>query len=416
MLDIAQDLKRLKFFESRIGSQKKIYAGYRVGVIASALYAYFLFNDKTAVQLVTSAIKKIFTTPILSGVDVVSTGVALFCSIPRNDYLEIMDFVRDEFSSNGVELEDTSILSLQSRRSTLREMIGCIVPAIRLANSHKGNLHERLYFFASYLYLLKGFRVLEQSGLSTPESAVFFNSSSFPESMLCEYFRVQGAKTFSMQHGMYLRPQQLSYDIVNIANVMADILLCWGEASKEEIESFYQEINLKMDFRCEVAGYPRYLNAVHMKKRYVDKILVLLPRILYKKESMSLLQQLQQLRANEDFLIKPHPSLFGDLQLGIQYEELGASIDARKLSECLGHNEYKAIIGFNSTSIFEAIPNSSRVFLYRSGKDEFRLDFFSFFSTAEELTVLLSGEPSKEVKHEFLFGRAAKEYFNLIGK
>lgn len=416
MSDVKQDSKKLNFLESIMKSQDNIHTGYRVGLIASAFYAYFLLNDKTVFRFIASAVKKMFTTPTLNGVDLTNSGTALFCSIPRNDYLEIMDFVRNEFSTNGVVLERTHIISLQSRMSTLSEILGCLRPALRLANSHKGALHERLFFFASYFYLLKGFRVLERSGLQTPKSAVFFNSSSFPESMLCEFFRVKGTKTFSMQHGMYLRPQLLSYDIVNITNVMADILLCWGEASKNEVEMFYQENNLKMDFRCEVAGYPRSLNAVQVKKQYVDKILVLLPRMLFKEESMNLLKLLQPFRASEEFIIKPHPSLLNDLEFEFQYKELGGGVDTRKLSECLGCNDFRAIIGFNTTSVFEAIRNSSRVFLYCSGRDEFSLDLFKYFSTARELEDLLNEKPSEALAYEMFFGRASGDYFKLIFK
>lgn len=411
--------KNQKFFSFREEASKKLYKNYRVGLIASVLHAYFVLNQAPKLDYLFSSLKKIITTPILSKFNNCNE-TALFYSIPREDYREIMDFVVGEFNLNGIALDEPCLLSLNVRRSSFKELTSFLLPASKLARDHSGNFLDKIFYFSIYFYLLKGFSELENSNIKNLNNAVFFNSSNFPESMLCEFFRSKGVNTFSMQHGMYLYPELIYFDVVNFSNVMAETLLCWGDASKQAVEQFYEKNNLPMNFCCKIAGYPRNTSAMAESKTISEKVLVLLPRYIYKKESINLLEILKKIR-NIDFIIKPHPSLVKDPEITAICDEMATPIVACKLSTCLNNTQFRAVIGFNSTSIFESIPNTSAILLYSSGQDEFSAREFEYFSTTEELSKLLlsnnhSSSQNSTLTYESYFGEKKRRYFQLINQ
>jgi len=248
---------------------------------------------------------------------------------------------------------------------------------------------EKLYCFASYCYLLKGVAALEKSVSKFPERAIFFNSSNFPESMLCEFFRLKGVKTYSLQHGMYLNYSSMPFDVINYANTMADVLLCWGEASRFAIDDFYRDNGLRQDFQCVVAGYPRDNKNYGRSTTTSEAVLVLLPRILYKKQSLALLSILAELEGTS-FLIKLHPSLLGDHDISTACARLNAEVLGGTLSDCLTSLRYKAVIGFNSASLFEALRCTDICLVYGSSVNEYEIKNIPVFLDVAELRKLLS--------------------------
>ncbi|MNJ31872.1 hypothetical protein D3C77_265230 [compost metagenome] len=338
--------------------------------------------------------------------------VPIYMSIERPDYREIVDFVEHQLQS-AVGVKKVSII-LSHTISNVGELFHCGKPAFDFSRGHDGNWYEKLYLFSSYFYVLKGFKRLENNNLLAPNVAVFFNSSSFPESLLCEFFRAKNTVTYSLQHGMYLRPAKITYDIVNIANVTADNLLCWGDFSKSEVENFYLDNKLSRKFQCKVAGYPKPLVHLQQDKLVTDKVLVVLPRLIYKKESINLLELLIELEFRERLVVKLHPSLLHDKDIIGACERLGAIVPEGKLLDCLTGVQYFATVGFNTTSLFECLSNSRRILVYNSGSDEFDLNCFESFRNSEELKSLIALEGELQPSFDYFFSSLPDGYTNSI--
>ena len=386
------------FLRFRAACQSKKYREYRLGLIASVLHGYFLLNSKSRLSMMFSAIKKILKTPVVHYPDTASE-TAIYYSIERNDYIELIDSVREDLIAGGRAVERPCLLALQEQTSNLRDFWVAVKSALKMQRLSVGGFLDGFYYFACYCYLIKGFLWLERNHRALPKTAIFFNSSNFPESMLCEYFRGRGGRTYSLQHGMYLDYKVLPFDVINYSNTMADVLLCWGRASKVDIECFYKKNNFEMGFECEVAGYPRHLRCTNTPD-VSDAVLVLLPRKLYLKQCIQLLALLQEVKG-ERFIIKLHPSLAENQEITAGCMRLKAPIQGGTLSECLAGKQYKAVIGFNSSSILEALPSAVRALVYISGADEFELKGLDGFSTADELSVLLKSKGSVGLEEVF---------------
>lgn len=379
-------LSKTRFLQFRKSCESGMYLGYRLGIIISVLHAYFMFNNKGWRAYFLSAVKKILKTPVLTFAES-GDAVSIYYSIRRDDYVEMLDFVRDELA--GLAGGDSIYIANKERRSSFFECFSVVRPAFKLCKSLRLSWFEKLYCFASYCYLLKGVASLEKSVSAFPEQAIFFNSSNFPESMLCEFFRLKGVKTYSLQHGMYLNYNFLPFDVVNYANTMADVLLCWGEASQLAINDFYRDNGLRQDFQCVVAGYPRDNKSYGRSTTTSEAILVLLPRILYKKQSLALLHILAELEG-ASFLIKLHPSLSGDNDISTACARLNAEVLGGTLSDCLTSLRYKAVIGFNSASLFEALRCTDICLVYGSSVNEYEIKNIPVFLDVAELRKLLS--------------------------
>lgn len=386
------------FLRFRAACQSEKYRGYRLGLIASVLHGYFLLNNKSRLSLVFSAIKKIFKTPVVHYLDAASQTV-IYYSIERNDYVELIDLVREDLIAGGRAVKRPYLLTLEEQTSSLRDFWIGIRSALKMQRLSAGGFLDSFYYFACYCYLIKGFLWLERNHRLMPQTAIFFNSSNFPESMLCEYLRIHGCRTYSLQHGMYLDYKILPFDVINYSNTMADVLLCWGHASKADIEWFYKKNNLVKEFECEVAGYPRNLKYTKTPELR-DAVLVLLPRKIYLKQCVQLLDLLHEVKG-ERFIIKLHPTLAKNEAIASGCLRLKAPVQDGALSECLVGKQYKAVIGFNSSSILEALPFAIRALVYISGADEFDLKGLDRFSTADELSVFLSSKASVNLVEVF---------------
>lgn len=402
------------FFGFRKLFDRTEYHGLRVGILVSALYAYFKLNNKSSIQYLCSSLKKIFTTPIIKFVE--GEGwhekLPIFTSIDRSDYAEITAYVEKQLSS--VVKVGVNKTTFKDSVSTPRELVNCLRRALMLSKAYSSKWYESVFIFSSFFYILKGIHRLENGFQRIPMSAIFFNSSSFPESLLCEYIRAKGGITFSLQHGMYMRPQKINYDIVNVANVMADNMLCWGQFSKQEIESFYSENGLFQRFNCVVAGYPRDKFLSKYTSLYEDKVFVVLPRVLYKREILVLLEVLSTAGFQGNAIVKLHPSLTGDEDILRACEKLNAEMAHGTLSQWLGPDKYRAIIGFNTTSLFECIESSKKVLVFESGCDEFPNRLFSVFSSKNSLSLLLESDDELRPDYCHFFAHMESGYVDSV--
>jgi hypothetical protein len=211
---------------------------------------------------------------------------------------------------------------------------------------------------------------------------VAYNASDMEEAVLTQYFNDR--ETYGLQHGMYFKYiNNPPLDVINYENFHAANFILWGQFSYDQISCYLpNKINI-------ILSYDFYQYCPTPQAGNVNDLLVLLPRIRYKKEIMNLLSMLAK-RNNSNFLIKCHPSLFGDNEIYnfiLEYPKFKISNEGieKIFSSCL----FKACISFNSTVIFESILFKQRTICYVSKNDEFVDARLDCFENNEELTDLL---------------------------
>ena len=234
-------------------------------------------------------------------------------------------------------------------------------------------------FLVSFLraYAVITIEELEKNNFNV-NKYIAFNSSYFYESFLSFYFKKRNVPTSSLQHGIYYQYQNdIPFETINYENTCADELLCWSDFTIDQIQSYIpSDVSLKKDIYPYASNTSIYKNSLN-----IDQILVMLPRIKYKKEMKTLLELLK--KTNGNYLIRPHPSSKRFISKLIKrYDRF--QLDAREhLSDTLKAGNYEFCIGFNTTSSFEAVFYGHKVCQFICGNDEFFLDFLPSFSSLE---------------------------------
>lgn len=249
--------------------------------------------------------------------------------------------------------------------------------SIEFKNNIKFSDNLLMSFFNSYARIT--IDELESIDLYA-EKYIAFNSSYFFESFLCFYFKKRGVQTSSLQHGIYYQYEnEIPFETINYENICADELICWSQFTIDQIKNIVPK-----DVVLIKNNYPYATESKrHKNSLQINKILVLLPRIKYKKEIVNLIDILK--KTNENFLIRPHPSskrLAKSVIKGLKKFSIDVNND---LYKTLLSGQFNYCISFNTTATFEAVLFRQRVVNYVCGNDEFFLKSIPKFNSYQSL-------------------------------
>lgn len=219
-----------------------------------------------------------------------------------------------------------------------------------------------------------------------------FNSSNKYESVFTLYLRYffSNVETYSMQHGMYFNYQnEIPLDVINFENVMANNILVWGEFTAEQIKDHLYE-----DVKVKIFGNPLYQDKEILTNSYnpsSNNILVCLPRVIYQKEIFDLVELIKSQKFNSfSFFLRPHPSFDKRILSAMISKVSNIKISSDKSMKEEFNISLKAVIGFNSTSLFESIFYGVPVLQFVSGNDEFLNAGFFEFTNEKQLNSFLN--------------------------
>ncbi|WP_283709988.1 hypothetical protein [Pseudoalteromonas prydzensis] len=288
---------------------------------------------------------------------------------------------------------------------------------VRVVNSRKemllGCFNSFIYFFKAFFYSLKlksnmserlkliialslGFKVIDEleKKIIKCDKYVAFNSSYLIESFLSYYFRLRNIETYSLQHGMYFNYcNETPYDVINFENVCAEKLLVWGAYSLKEVKNIVPQST-----ECLLFGYPRSQYPVNLTQTKVEKVLVLLPRDIYLEDVKILLEYLQKYAFS--YIVRPHPTISEYVNDIITTQKRFYLDTNTVLTSTLNKSRYAAVIGFNSTAVFEAALYNQNVFIFKSSRPEFINPGFNDFDINDNLPEVLRKKNSL-VKNDF---------------
>jgi hypothetical protein len=176
---------------------------------------------------------------------------------------------------------------------------------------------------------------------------------------------------------------EVPLDVINYENVCANKILLWGQYSFDQINKY-----IPSSSEALVYGYP--YNAGNKRKNdFVEYVYVLLPRQIYWEQSVELLNKLKM--SNGCFIVRPHPSIKGDLSLWVESNKSSQFIidESLLLESNLVNNCYRLVIGFNTTAVFQSLLYDQKVVIYTSGKDEFLNPGFETFNKEDSFDFVL---------------------------
>jgi hypothetical protein len=290
----------------------------------------------------------------------------------RSSYVEFLKnyIINNNFSPN-------TLATIIERRRSIYEILSFIFQFLKNSKYDKDLTYFEMIAVSFLItYGLITIKNLEAKKMHC-EKYFALNSSYLFESFLTYYFRKRQVKTFSFSHALYYKyKNEIPFDVINYENICAENLLCWGDHSIDEIKNEIPSgVNLIKD------SYP-YDFSVKEGRLISDKILIILPRDIYFKEIVDLLNIIKL--SKNSYIVRPHPSLYSQIKKiisNISNMELDRN---EELNETLSSTKYSYCLGFNSTALIEAALYEQKIVQYISGNDEFIISSVDNFSNLNE--------------------------------
>lgn len=351
------------------------------------LSAYFLavtvyhFAGKGAIKKIKALIKIFFFVPRLKHFGSKSDALYIY-SIIRHDYERLADAYIEKM---GIDFERLAV-SGQIRGWRFNFDVYAFIAAHKF--SVAANSGQYFHLFMSVYPALASLNYFEKKiDASKFRTCLSFNSSYEYESVITLLMRYSGVKTYTLQHGMYYEyKNEVPFEMIGMYFSTAEIFYAWGAFTRDQLKDYLEPFT-----KIDVVGNPLYKNRSFSSsfKPGSRRVLVCLPRITYDQEIVKLLKILSDdIFFNYQFVVRPHPSLNRN-KISDLCRVNGISVSEKKLLEDEYAGGFRAVLGFNSTTLFESQFYELPVLQYLSGNDEFYGVGFKEFSDANELYELL---------------------------
>lgn len=297
-------------------------------------------------------LKRLFFVPRLSqNIQIMDGRSVVSWTTNRQDYREIIAFISGSLK-NPLEVR----LPLEMRGQRWRFSW----KALRRSFAHAHEIKE-VSFKDKVKVLLSIYPVLNfweyldcRLKCGFPREVVCLNGAYFYEAALCNYFRIKGVKTVSLQHGALVNYlTDTPKDFVNVQLQAASELWVWGQYFSDQVSALVpKHVNIK------VKGYPR-ANKAPLDQFNHSVVLVCLPREQYNTQSLALVRQLISDFEESDgviFYLRPHPTFNKELVSAlVEKHSMLAWSEGASLWDDIQYYQPGRAITFNSTVIFELL-------------------------------------------------------------
>lgn len=374
----------------------------------AALLAHLLYDYQDRKKRLRKALRLLRTVPLYSNANQLKGDVFIWYCDREDHKANALSIARklepDPRRLAVVYLPETS------KDSNKGVQLGCIWKAITIALKCRTSLYNSTLLVCVITHALYHRKVIHQQGLTSRiNRLVSYNSSNLPECFLVQACKDAGIDTFSMQHGFYYRyAKEPPIDVINYENVTAHRLLVWSEFCRDEIIAFHQTYDLRLDFEMPVAGYlkngeiqPQPAAPICSENR--DHILCLLPGKKDKEGCIELLRVLSSLPDDIAVTVRAHPLLKEDPHLIAAMPSRAMWDTATSLAESFKSKPFTLAVGFNSTSLLEALIANIPCALFPCSTTRFDTDRLSKFDSTESLLRLVHNQiPTNELANYFL--------------
>lgn len=271
----------------------------------------------------------------------------------RKDYREIFDHCCSRLSDSW------NIIDLSSNKKVILfkpKSYNLILNFLK-SKGIKGFLLKYYYVFRLVPQINFYFN-LKKNKCSAVNKVIFFCSAHPNESILCHYYKISGAVTYSLQHSLYLfdnsKENQANLPFINFPQ---DFQLVWGEFSKQQfIQQGFASNKIK------VMGYPKYFEPISFKKPISGntKVIVFLANIKNEDQNHIFLKLIYNSKLKkENIYIKLHPSLNYNLYKK-KYKKIKFTLASRTITEELSSGDYCLGLCYNSSAYYDAYMQGLR--------------------------------------------------------
>lgn len=302
-----------------------------------------------------------------------SNAVLVTCTTDRKDYLELAKVAIADIISSALvptfKLKKKIQIDLHNFCFSLSCVFKTDFQGVRLRLVHKIYIASCLcYYLNSIDNLYKEFEDFNFED----KKFLSFNSAHRYDSMLTQFFKEKGIKTYSLSHGLnyvnYLK--KIPLDNINRENISTDTVFVWGKSSKLDL---VENIGFNPS-KIIIGGNPKYpKKEINVKKTFKFGF-ILLGRNIYDNGNKEILNIAKKLSKQTDleFKVKLHPSL--DKKKYVHYcEKIGLDIIAdpdKTVANILEDDQFDFAIVNNSTAYYEAMYYNIVCFRYEPDINE----------------------------------------------
>jgi len=295
----------------------------------------------------------------------------------RDDYYELLNYVRKDIDSSLVDLS-----KIKSSFKISLKNIGISFKHI-FFNDIDLSFKNKLSLAITMTYILNIIDDLENNRVDNIQKFCSFCSNLNYEGILDYYFQKNSIQTYTLQHGLWFIYDSYPIDLVAYENLISQNLLCWGDYTKQEFKKFgvSQE-------KIKVAGYPRNIHPLVVKKVKKLKILVLFARVQYHKNNLDIVEILKKLKLtlNIEVEFKLHPSLDKKIYEDIAYNNNFTMADNKTIKELMKDSNYTFSIVYNSTAYYDSYLYNCISLQYKDIDADNSIDIWNdSFKTLKEL-------------------------------
>ncbi len=303
----------------------------------------------------------------------------------RADYRDLVNTIQPLISANRV-LNYSGVESIELSKLSIKPLLNFIYATFLVVARWKGTKIELKYLVVKLAKIFNTIDKLESVYFGSVKKFIAFNSSTYHDVYLTEYFNKRSIPTFSLQHAFQFEfSKKIQLDIITYNNVAAKTFLAWGKRSAQMITKYNNNVDIK------ITGNPRYEGIKKIDNFSFNNCIILLPRFLYNTYNIELLKEIHKLNSTEiKFSVKLHPTLNVE-----KYQEICNEFNFHLLpsnsllTDLLNDNKYDFFITFNSSVYIECLISGKICFRYTPGENEKMSDLQDEFNTADELRGLI---------------------------
>ncbi|MEA5533262.1 hypothetical protein [Crocosphaera sp. XPORK-15E] len=308
----------------------------------------------------------------------------------RKDYLELIEIIMSKISGSKLEIIN---IPNQSKSIERLETLSMIINVMRSTIGFL-NLKEIIYFSAKLLFYKRAIEILEEIDPNDIKikKYIAFNAALNYENLIVAFLKRKEIPTYSLQHAIVDRyfcdQDSPPYDLINIENMTANYLLCWSQATVDQIKNHGIQ-NTKL----LLAGSPKY-NQIQISsiKQSFRSGLIFFGGLGDESINLEVLNVIRELLKEQDikWAIKLHPQHFKSLDYRKIIEQSGIPLVScdQTLSTLLTEDKFDFTISYNLTTTvyYESMCYGVLSFRYSPDKkaSEYGLED-DVFSSAKEL-------------------------------
>lgn len=228
------------------------------------------------------------------------------------------------------------------------------------------NVRQKFYLFQHFMQICNTIDIIYSMKLDGVKKYLCMFNALFLESILTQYFKNIGVPTYSLDEGVhFIYKTNTPVDSIQYENMQTDTLLCWGQYTKDEYESF----GISSD-RVVVGGYPLIVKkAPFIKKDRITNVVLLLARSIFDASNINMLRELSTFSNKYKFYIKLHPSLLLEKYKVLAHDFGMIIVDKNTtIQECLNNNDFDISVAINTTAYYESFLQGLPCMRYSDGQ------------------------------------------------